>query len=60
MIFKNRLDETITTSKLAILLIPAMTLSAGITSLMAAKSYEIIRLANANGKAIEEEKKLHD
>lgn len=60
MIFKNRHDVTITTAKLAVLLIPVMILSAGITSLMAAKSYEIIRLVNANGKAIEEEKKLHD
>lgn len=57
MIFKRHHDNTeVTTAKLAVLLIPAMTISAGITSIMAAKSYEIIRLANARGKAIEEEK----
>ena len=57
MIFKKHHDKTeVTTAKLAVLLIPVMMLSAGVTSLMAAKSYGIIRLTNARGKVIEEEK----
>ena len=57
MIFKKHHDKTeVTTAKLAVLLIPVMMLSAGVTSLMAAKSYEIIRLTNARCKVIEEEK----
>ena len=45
----------LTTGSLAVAMVPAMVISAGLTALMAAKAYEMIRLANANGKSIRRE-----
>ena len=42
----------LTTGSLAVAMVPAMVISAGLTALMAAKAYEMIRLANANGKVL--------
>ena len=53
-------DSQLTTGRMAVALVPAMILSAGLTSVMAAKAYEIIRLANANGRVLEEESRKHD
>lgn len=47
----------LTTGSLAVAMVPAMVISAGLTALMAAKAYETIRLANANGKVLEEKAK---
>ena len=44
----------LTTGSLAVAMVPAMVISAGLTALMAAKAYEMIRLANANGKVLGE------
>lgn len=45
--------QQVTTGQFAIAMIPAIILTSGLTSLMAAKSYEIIRMANAKGKKLE-------
>ncbi len=50
----------LTTGGLAVALVPAMILSAGVASLMGAKAYEMIRLANAHGKALEKASRAHD
>lgn len=47
----------LTTGSLAVAMVPAMVISAGLTALMAAKAYEMIRLATANGKVLEEKAK---
>ena len=47
----------LTTGSLAVAMVPAMVISAGLTALMAAKACEMIRLANANGKVLEEKAK---
>lgn len=47
----------LTTGSLAVAMVPAMVISAGLTALMAVKAYEMIRLANANGKVLEEKAK---
>lgn len=47
----------LTTGSLAVAMVPAMVISAGLTALMVAKAYEMIRLANANGKVLEEKAK---
>ena len=50
-------DRQLTTGGLAVAMVPALVISAGLTALMAAKAYEMIRLANANGKVLEEKAK---
>jgi hypothetical protein len=44
-----------TAGQLALAMIPGIIITSGLTALMAAKAYEIIRLANAKGKQIKAE-----
>lgn len=47
----------LTTGQLAIAMIPAVVFTSGLTALMAAQAYKMIRLANAEGTRIEVEAK---
>ncbi|AEJ23495.1 hypothetical protein [Weissella koreensis] len=60
MTHKTHTSRSITTGSIAVASIPVMMISAGITALMAAKAYQIIRLANAYGTMLEKEKHLND
>lgn len=60
MTHQTHADRPITTGSIAVASIPVMMISAGITALMAAKAYQIIRLANAHGTVMEKEKHLND
>ncbi|QIL50159.1 hypothetical protein G7084_01760 [Weissella coleopterorum] len=60
MTHQTHADRSITTESIAVASIPVMILATGLTALMAAKAYQIIRLANAYGTVMEKEKHLND
>lgn len=58
--FNHTNHEHMTTGRFAIAMVPVILLATGLTSLMAAKTYRTIRLANAEGEVMEATRKLHD
>ncbi|KRN75239.1 hypothetical protein IV73_GL000396 [Weissella kandleri] len=56
----NHTNHNLSTGQLAIELVPVIMITTGVTSIMAAKAYQMIRRANSEGRVMEKVQSIND